>query len=69
METNNNLKISEIEYQELGSSGFKNYKVGIRCLTTPETYEEDFAALVIEVKSRLHKVIEMNKKKPSKKKK
>lgn len=57
-----NLKVTEIEYQELISLGFANYKLGLRIQTTPQTYEEDFAKLVIEVKSRLQQLAERGKK-------
>lgn len=52
------LKPIEIEYHELISFPNKagNVKYGMRTSTTPETYEEDFVALVIEVKSRIQMI-------------
>jgi len=55
------LDITEIEYSELSSLKFSNFKFGLRIRTTPETYEEDFAAVVAEVKSRLHMITEQAK--------
>jgi hypothetical protein len=58
------LDVMEIEYHELSSifKIFKNFKFGLRVRTTPETYEEDWKNLVIEVKTRLNDIIGMSKK-------
>ena len=55
------LNVIEAEYTELSSLKFSNFKFGLRIRTTPETYNEDFAALVAEVKSRLHMITEQAK--------
>jgi len=55
---NNKLDVKEIEYVELSTlQPYTNAKFGIRIRTTPETYEQDMQNLVIEVKTRLHKII------------
>ncbi len=59
------LNISEIEYHELISQGYNNQRFGIRIKTTPETYKQDFAELIIEVKKRLQ-MINQNKKEAKK---
>ncbi|MCK9281505.1 MAG: hypothetical protein M0P71_12845 [Melioribacteraceae bacterium] len=60
------LEVLEMEYQELSSHGFDNYKFCLRVKTTPKTYYEDFAKLTIEVKSRLNEILQ--KKRAEKKK-
>ncbi len=51
------LHIIEMEYSELNSiPPYKNIKFGLRIKKTAKTYDEDFAALVIEVKSRLQQL-------------
>ena len=62
------LKVTEIEYSELLNyctiyRTFKNYKVTLRIQTTPETYEEDYAELVIEVKKKLAYFLDIELKK------
>jgi hypothetical protein len=58
MSDDKNLEITEIEYSELSSIDFKNFRYGIRVKTTPQTYKQDFAQLVAEVKIRLHQLSE-----------
>ena len=59
------LDVMEMEYHELISSSnknnFKNHRFGIRVKTTPKDYAEDFANLVIAVKTELNKIINMEK--------
>ena len=55
------LDVIEIEYSELSSLKFSNFKFGLRIRTTPQTYDEDFATLVAEVKTRLHMITEQAK--------
>lgn len=55
------LDVLEMEYQELASYGFENCKFCLRIKTTPKTYQEDFAALVGEVKTRLNEILSMKK--------
>lgn len=50
------IKPIELEYQELISIAFGHKKLGIRIKTTPETYEQDFTELVIEVKKQLQEL-------------
>lgn len=62
------LKVMEVEYSELASTAYKNYKVGIKIQTDPINYQQDFAILVAEVKSKLNTLVDMNKKKKGTKK-
>lgn len=59
------LDVMELEYHELVSLGWSNIKFGIRCKTTPKTYEEDFSELVIEVKKKLQEIVNQSKKEVS----
>jgi hypothetical protein len=52
------LNVTEIEYSELASAGFKNCRLGLRIKSSPETYETDLQDLVIEVKKRLRKLLQ-----------
>ena len=57
------IKPIEIEYKELVSGPaiagkYRNYQYGIRITTTPETYAADYAELVIEVKQKLHDLVD-----------
>jgi hypothetical protein len=52
------LDVLEIEYSELATlQPYSNSKFGIRIKTTPATYEQDMLNLIIEVKTRLNKII------------
>lgn len=52
------MEITDIEYHELVSNNtFGNQKLGIRIKTTPQTFEEDFKKLVLEVKIKLQEII------------
>lgn len=51
------LEIIEVYLEELSSLGYDNVRLGLRIKTTPKTYEEDFAMLTIEIKSKLQKLI------------
>ena len=55
------LDIFEMEYHELISTSqktsFKNHRFGLRIKTSPLTYEQDFADLVIAVKTKLNTII------------
>ncbi len=55
------LDIIEMEFQELISLGFSNFRFGLRIKTTPKTWEEDYANLIIEVKTRLQELAMMAK--------
>ena len=51
-----------MEYIELISKpAFKNKRFGIRIKTSPKTYEQDFADMVIEVKKKLQQIIDEEK--------
>jgi hypothetical protein len=62
------MEIKEIEYSELGSTAFRNFKVGIKIATNSQDYQKDLAWLVGEVKQRLNEIISISKDKPKIKK-
>ena len=55
------MNIIEIEYQELNSTPYKNYRYGIKIKTNDKDYENDFINMIAEVKTKLHNIIELSK--------
>jgi hypothetical protein len=64
------LNVIEIEYSELQSTAYRNYRYGMKIKTSPEAYEQDLHDLVIEVKTKLNNIVFIaNAKKEENKKK